>query len=794
MLQSRQFMLASVALVFGTSVHADDPSIVLGRPKLWPFSEGRSLVRSSRTALRGLSLSYPEKLDPNQIHYHELDVLRSSLGIRVEIDQEALKKNQLAQDAYDRDLKAAEQARAQLANIQGKTRELEKARLEAIRAAKELAPLQKMLLSRVAEVDTALGKLPTNPGNANSGDATNASTRNTPESSATGDRSASNADLTGDRGDAIAVGEGATAVRRQQLEDERKKLLDERHIIDRKVAESEGRAGAIQEEITSLKAEEADLKTKATMPSAPTLVSTGGTSPEVNSTSAWWTNSDADLKGILKDKIKKIIDEDPKQHLQHLLDNLTDGELQLISRKLTLAQEVVGENYRLHFMELSGSIAPMRQHKRKTARMRWTVTCEDGCLASGTPRTDTAKTDTLSKLEPYVYEMTPVQSKTLTATGTVRERRFALQVLGKSLIGFGGGADYHRSRNQYGQSLSRQLFMAGFGKGSTKFGWDVLPSFGEPFVADGVYTAYAILAVPRLAKKLKFTTEHVWVDQAGKRVPGVGGEKGDEYYIPLDGEGFYVNRIQYQQTISGQPFTLLLGGTQFSEETSIFVNGYALRPRNSKPPSDQNQATRAEGSVDGEFEVVSPEAIIATFRLKEPKSIPTIMLISPGKSGLLNDYEVRLNDRVRVRLSDIQREYDLGQSSPEYFFAPDKDFVGVIEGGVSWEGKNVSLRVSNLSNQKYEGTVTINDGEQGGDKPKTYKIATPPTSSQPPNGEFVTNLSWTEERLEFSLPSNEAVQSIRVLFTPRIGTATGTKQATFSRDVPAHTYKGKFRN
>ncbi|HYI94581.1 MAG TPA: hypothetical protein VEX68_13625 [Bryobacteraceae bacterium] len=129
--------------------------------------------------------------------------------------------------------------------------------------------------------------------------------------------------------------------------------------------------------------------------------------------------------------------------------------------------------------------------------MRWKINaCQDKSQTNDRKSVLQA-TPVGSTRTPFVYELTPIRSQVLTSGASLREASTQI----------GGGAGFFgalfrinssKDRTSTQQSLQRDVLVAGAGKGLAEFGWDIMPVSQDHYVSPGVYTAFAILAVPEI--------------------------------------------------------------------------------------------------------------------------------------------------------------------------------------------------------------------------------------------------------------------------------------------------------
>jgi len=225
----------------------------------------------------------------------------------------------------------------------------------------------------------------------------------------------------------------------------------------------------------------------------------------------------------------------------------------------------------------------------------------------------------------------------------------------KLLSGFGLKFNYQRQKELYEQFLQQETFAAGFGKGMTTFGWTFGPQPGAKRIAPGVRTMYAVLVVPQRTKALELEAKGIAYHREKKP------DYNSEHQLvfphlaagqPLKGEIFkvivpnvetsywYANRVNYTPAVAGETATVVIRGQGFSAQTSVLVDGVALKSVHSIGNSSASEAgdDNAAGNVRGQFEVVNTQMIVTKFAMGDRNYIgtPTITIVAPEKSAAIN--------------------------------------------------------------------------------------------------------------------------------------------------------------
>ncbi|HYI94580.1 MAG TPA: hypothetical protein VEX68_13620 [Bryobacteraceae bacterium] len=153
-MKSTKILLLSV---FAMTLHGQQTgTIQVGRPKLWPFAEARSLIFDSRKALSTLQIKKDKELDPNAINLRQLDSLRTALSISAEFDQYGFLKGRsdLRDYAANRELQVDKKTRADQLTAEIRVLNARKAAASAQKARME--GKNEINVKRLAEIDALL--------------------------------------------------------------------------------------------------------------------------------------------------------------------------------------------------------------------------------------------------------------------------------------------------------------------------------------------------------------------------------------------------------------------------------------------------------------------------------------------------------------------------------------------------------------------------------------------------------------------------------------------------------------
>ena len=251
----------------------------------------------------------------------------------------------------------------------------------------------------------------------------------------------------------------------------------------------------------------------------------------------------------------------------------------------------------------------------------------------------------------------------------VKQRTYnmSLRFVFSLLSGFGGNADYKRSRERYSQFVQQELYSAGFGKGSREFGWTFYPMPGATRLSSGTRTTYSIMVVPKSANTLLLQSTGCYYHRAERQFETFkealqfdnedGRHKGRcstarSFIVPIPtaltgDQVFWVSSIDYKPVQAGRRVTVSIRGRDFSSQMGILVDGIPLKPSLGlgQPFIIDDSLTRTkvepDASIRGSFERVDSTQIIASFEMGSDykRGTPQITLIAPGRGLLLNDID-----------------------------------------------------------------------------------------------------------------------------------------------------------
>lgn len=731
-------LLTSAPLSFAATVCTDNCGVIsIGQPKLWSLSDAQYLVGEARERLKALRVGLPNEpvglgiLNPNEIHLRELNILLQSLGVNVQYDQKAQVENQRALDQASRDEATYTSNRAEVRRLDALLRE-RREQLEIVET--QLAEAKGKdagVTVRVAAAEAELTRLK----------ARQTEVRALTPAAGSPEAAERDAELSAVASQIAEVEANLAGLRRDQAE------------FKAGAAELSERQKAIQAEITRLEAQRSAANTDA--PTPPSLTTTGpavgadGQIASANLLSELF--KDTDMKAAILEQVRKAITTDPKAPYVQQLNNVVDGYLQTISHRLTMLRQSVDPNYDLYFMEATASVEPSKKAKHHIARARWMFaggTIDYDELAQNLPnrqalalralmttdRNPRSVQSLLSSLQdkgedegarrsvnldskPFVFEMSPGQAAVNIARSEVRESRFRIVGIFKTLIGWGGGVDYQRQRDIFRQFLQQDVFIAAQGKGSSsEFGWDFSPMPGSEYLAPGAYTSYGVIAIPKFWNTIRFATKGDWTlkpERGGEAVPVreitsnascLAVEelcphrriRQDPFSIKLpEPSDYWIDRLLYDAVPAGEEISVIIMGKGFSQETSVLINNIPLDPRwrlIDPTSSDVSYSGPRNGAspiavepgggerkVVGSFELMSSDSIAMKFRLPDKfVGIPQITVISPRKSIHINDLrDMKINwDNTPRKLSKIHEEFINGEKQDLVMFQPSGEWKG----------------------------------------------------------------------------------------------------------------------
>jgi hypothetical protein len=624
----------------------DEPvTVEIGHPSVWSLSQAHYLLANMHLRDRGLKVELPtaEALDPNRANAYRLEILKSLLAIEGQYNQAMGVRNEMKQQQYRRALRERKNANARIADRQRARDELS---AEIRETSLEIARLEE--LNRQAEK----ARLAEDP----------------PNETPSAEESARSLKIT-----ELKTRLGLKTARRDEIDEEL-----------------------------------AGLHTEATADVSPPEF-------EVPSLEMAPTAKLADPSAMTKFVEQALADFDkPSMAASTALDNFIGMQYEIIAKQLTLLRDEVGPNERVIFLELPASIytvdkrandylaqvewkveaiydKELEGEARKKAVKEWLASegykdldvayeqfkndpipvtldlidskrhvavesklneeTSPSSEAQGNPPTE-ADTGGLRGLQVRTLDVIPRQSAlNVNEYQAVSKQRMFLAAF-KFLIGFAGGVNYQRQREQYQQFLQQEIFASGYGKGDAVWGWVYGSTPGSRRIAPGVRTAYAVLAVPRNALALKLVAK----GRAFKRQEEPGDADDDQkskavYYISIPSERtdqFWVSGVNYTPVRKGNWATVLINGRGFSPQLGVMINGVALSPRVSIAGRaiEEFSPLAQTGPIKGHFEVLNSGQIILNFTMgSDYVGTPDITFVSPEKTSSINAFKVTVNYR-----------------------------------------------------------------------------------------------------------------------------------------------------
>ncbi|HEX8565199.1 MAG TPA: hypothetical protein VF648_05980 [Pyrinomonadaceae bacterium] len=296
-------------------------------------------------------------------------------------------------------------------------------------------------------------------------------------------------------------------------------------------------------------------------------------------------------------------------------------------------------------------------------------------------------------------ELIPRQSSINVNDIKLRNKAGVLNVVASFLFGFGAKLNLQRQREQFSQFVQQELYSSAFGKGSREFGWTFTPMPGTNRLMSGVRTTYAVVVVPREATAIVLETTGCYFPRSAHQPSDFNeaidtktnrwqnsdiqsrrcnAQKG--FVVPIPGGGeqgsndFYVSGLTYKPVKKNEQIVVSIYGNNFSAQTGILINGVPLKPAlglaqpfivdDSLTRNDVDEELASE-TVQGRYERVDANQLIATFRIKDFEKIPVITIIAPGKAIDLNRLNnLRINQNRSASLDPAVIEWMFGERPP----------------------------------------------------------------------------------------------------------------------------------
>jgi hypothetical protein len=242
-------------------------------------------------------------------------------------------------------------------------------------------------------------------------------------------------------------------------------------------------------------------------------------------------------------------------------------------------------------------------------------------------------------------------------------KKSAFQFVARWVFGFGAKVNYQRQRELYERFMQQEVFAAGFGKGTNRFGWTFGPTPGTRRIAPGQRTMFAVLAVPHktLALKLKATGRAFKRNQSPDQAPShLIKEK--EYIVAVPSEkttSFWIRNIMYVSVKKGEDITAIIQGRNFSPQLGILINGVPLQKSLTIAQPDVapsgTTSTATSPVIKGAFEITNSRQIILRFSMGSAYTgTPIITFVTPERSSAINFFNLAVNGRWDLaKLSEL---------------------------------------------------------------------------------------------------------------------------------------------
>jgi hypothetical protein len=323
--------------------------IAIGQPKLLPLSDAQYLIGNMRQQLKSLSVQLPNdanvrpgSIDPNAINLRQIDTLIQALSIKAQYNQGDVINTRVAQQKYQQDLAIYQQ---NLAKKQQYDDQINQLKLNEGPVQARVTNLTAQQASVNASITTITASL------------TSATADLTTAQNATSPNAAQ-----------IAVLQNRVNNLRRQLDS----LNNQLNQVSTELSRAKIEKDSIDSEITQLTAQQTALGTLA----APTLTVTPTDVPGDQPAAGALVEllGSEDVKKALAANMVNILKNDPQSPYVLQLNNLIDGYLQTVARRLTTLRQSIDPNYELYFMEASASPTPSNRAKNHLARARWKIT------------------------------------------------------------------------------------------------------------------------------------------------------------------------------------------------------------------------------------------------------------------------------------------------------------------------------------------------------------------------------------------------------------------------------------
>jgi hypothetical protein len=431
----------------------------------------------------------------------------------------------------------------------------------------------------------------------------------------------------------------------------------------------------------------------------------------------------------LKDSLKTMLTSNaPSLPATKQLDNFITLLHERLSRQLSLSFDDNGRNKDLYLVQFDIGVYPYKDAENHVLRVEFDI------------KTDGNTTPALA------YDLYPTTSSYNITEYWGKSRGTGIAASAAFLFGFGIGAEYKRQRDQVRSALTQNVYMSGFGAGTSRFGWYIGSAPFDKLISPGTRTAYAVIALDSEGvEEVTFTPSVKWSHRSK-------GSDCDPEILPdipveLDNTKLAITRFAYQTQYSvkdqrpkeneseqGKSEEFATVQITFNETIDpnlvITVNG-GLLPRlrdqrgraTSEQPASTNGNNRGpKGSMFGLLETDSDERShwfalgSRSISLKLAKSIvgsetfPRIRFLSAATKGDVDFRKLFDNHRLQVRgKKSAGCEWDIFindfnfnsrslkcQTPPQAAFVPLFSAVDYVKGSYAWlSGKEIKIVYKN---------------------------------------------------------------------------------------------------
>jgi len=430
--------------------------------------------------------------------------------------------------------------------------------------------------------------------------------------------------------------------------------------------------------------------------------------------------------GDLKDAvIAKVNNSAPSLPATKILDNFITLLHERLSRQLSIAFDDNGRSKDLYLVQFDVGVYPYKDAENH-------VLCVEFDMEQGNGKTP-----------PRAYDLYPAASSYNMTEYWGKSRGTGIAGSAAFLFGFGIGAEYKRQRDQVRSALTQNVYMSGFGAGTSKFGWYIGSAPFEKLISPGTRPAFAVIAVEKDGmekeglESVKFTPSVKWVHRSK------GSGSPPEILASVDVESDYsklaITRLAYQTQYAvnsmrsnaneseqdkGEEFATvqLTFNETIDPNLVITVNGALLprlRDQRGRATTEKSATTNEnnhgpKGAMFGLLETDSDGGShwfamgARSISLKLAKSLvgsetfPRIRFLSAGTNGEVELRQLLDDKRLPVRGKQIDYGWDIfvndfhftsnnlkGQPPPpQSAFLPLFSAVDYVKGSYAWMENN----------------------------------------------------------------------------------------------------------